>query len=112
MGLIPVKAHTWVVGPISSWGAYRRQLIDVSLSQQCLSLSNQLRKKRDLLPIEVKLIITCIRSFNYPKLSALLASKLHCHIDQNYKEMSLKGDDSVIYYNNNVFYLTFVFLLK
>lgn len=63
---------------------------------------------RNLLPIKVKLIIKSIHSFNYPKSSALLPSKLHCHIDKNNKEMSLTSNGSVINYKNNIFYLTFL----
>ena len=38
-GPILAKAHAWVVGLVLSWGAYEKQLIDVSLSCQCLSPS-------------------------------------------------------------------------
>ena len=35
----PVRAHAWVAGSVLSWGAYERQLINVSLSHQCFSPS-------------------------------------------------------------------------
>ena len=39
VGSILVRAHTWVEGSIPSQGIYRGQRMDVSLSNQCLSLS-------------------------------------------------------------------------
>ena len=42
-----VRAYTWVTGSIPSRGAYGRQPIDVSLSQQCFSLLFSLFKSNE-----------------------------------------------------------------
>ena len=46
--LSPVRAHTWVVGSISSQGTCERSLIDVSLSHFFLSLSINISLGEDL----------------------------------------------------------------
>ena len=49
LGLVPqnkkslvqflVRAHAWVAGSVPNPGAYKRQIVDVSLLHQCFSLS-------------------------------------------------------------------------